>query len=168
MLCAVKRRGVGAVNKGVTATETWRGAFNLLMMKWLERRNNDETPPRHQSVARRRVSACQGLQSNWFSFVKAALWNVSKSARDSRFSHLCRLAFISEMLPIKSFTHIYSASSIKNTVRFLRRFDSQRYHPYKLKFSASVFWHPPANYFMFFLLYGAQSNSSLTRLDERR
>jgi hypothetical protein len=51
-------RGWGC-KQWVTATEMWWGAFNLLMMKWLERRNNDETPPRHQSVARRRAPACQ-------------------------------------------------------------------------------------------------------------
>ena len=51
-------RGWGC-KQWVTATKTWWVVFNLLMMKWLERRNNDETPPRHQSVARRRASACQ-------------------------------------------------------------------------------------------------------------
>ena len=39
----------------------------------------------------------------------------------------------------KALPHIYSASSIKNTVCFLRRFYPQRRHPYKFKFSASVF-----------------------------
>jgi len=103
-----------------------------------------------------------------FCYSRVMKWNVSKSARDSQFSHLCRPAFLSQMLPIKSFTHIYSASSTKNTVGFLRRFHSQRCHLYKFKFSASVFWHSHAKYFTSFLLRGTQSNSSLTLLDERR
>lgn len=60
--CCAHSRGeaVGAIYKQwPTAAETWWRAFNLLMMKWLARRNNDETPPAHQSVARRRVSVCQ-------------------------------------------------------------------------------------------------------------
>ena len=57
-LCSEEARG-WRCKQWVTATGTWWVALNLLMMKWLERRNNDETPPRHQSVARRRTSACQ-------------------------------------------------------------------------------------------------------------